>query len=58
LHDSLFLAGDPGLCNRVHQSLQAYIRYIGRMEIPAKAYLLGGEILQAPIDLILLSVCE
>ncbi|MDR1937351.1 MAG: DUF3822 family protein [Tannerellaceae bacterium] len=58
LSDFLFLAGETGLCNRVNQSLQTYIRHIGRMEIPAKAYLLGGEILQAPIDLILSSVCE
>ncbi|MDR1918135.1 MAG: DUF3822 family protein [Tannerellaceae bacterium] len=58
LTDVLFLAGETGLCNRVNQSLQTYIRHIGRTEIPAKAYLLGGEILQAPIDLILSSVCE
>jgi hypothetical protein len=58
LNDYVFLAGEPGLCNRINQSLQTYIRHIGRMEIPAKAYLLGGDILQAPIDLILLSVCE
>jgi hypothetical protein len=58
LDDHLLLAGDPGQCNRVTRSLQAYIRHIGRMEIPAKAYLLGGDILQAPPDLILLSVCE
>ncbi|MDR2388884.1 MAG: DUF3822 family protein [Tannerellaceae bacterium] len=58
LNDAVFLAGEPGLCNRLNHALQTYIRHIGRMEIPAKAYLLGGDILQAPMDLILLSVCE
>ncbi|MDR1555502.1 MAG: DUF3822 family protein [Tannerellaceae bacterium] len=58
LNDALFLAGDISLGTRITHFLQAYIQHIGRMEIPAKAYLLGGEILQAPIDLLLLSVCE
>jgi hypothetical protein len=58
LDDSLFLAGEKGLCTRLTDALQKYIRQIGRMAIPDKAYLLGGEILQAPIDLIFLSVCE
>jgi hypothetical protein len=58
LNDRLALAGEPGLCNRVDQFLQTYVRHTGRIEIPAKAYLLGGDILQAPMDLILLSVCE
>jgi hypothetical protein len=58
LEDLLSLSGEPALCNRVTQSLHTYIQHIGRIEIPAKAYLLGGEILQSPMDLILLSVCE
>jgi alpha-glucosidase (family GH31 glycosyl hydrolase) len=58
LNDYIFLAGESGLCNRINQALQTYIRHIGRVEIPAKAYWLGGDILQAPIDLMLLSVCE
>jgi hypothetical protein len=58
LNDALFLAGDTSMSARLTHFLQTYIQHIGRMEIPAKAYLLGGEILQAPIDLLLLSVCE
>jgi hypothetical protein len=58
LNDALFLAGDINLGTRITHFLQTYIQHTGRMEIPAKAYLLGGEILQAPIDLLLLSVCE
>lgn len=57
LNDRLSLAGDAVLCNRISQSLKPYIRHIGRMEIPSEAYLMGGEILQAPIDLILHTVC-
>ncbi|MDR1258588.1 MAG: DUF3822 family protein [Tannerellaceae bacterium] len=58
LNDALLLSGEMNLCTRLANSLQTYIRHIGRIEIPAKAYLLGGEILHAPIDLILLLVCE
>jgi hypothetical protein len=58
LNDKLLLSGEINLCTKVTNALQIYIRHIGRMEIPAKAYLLGGEIRQAPMDLILLSVCE
>lgn len=58
LSDMLLLSGEINLCARIAGSLQTYIHHIGRMEIPAKAYLLGGEIRQAPMDLILLLVCE
>jgi hypothetical protein len=58
LNDALSLAGDISLSTRITHFLQTYIQHIGRIEIPAKAYLLGGEILQAPTDLLLLSVCE
>ncbi|MDR1879723.1 MAG: DUF3822 family protein [Tannerellaceae bacterium] len=55
--DRLSLAGDAMLCSHVTESLRPYIRHIGRIEIPSEAYLLGGEILHAPMDLISLSVC-
>jgi hypothetical protein len=58
LNDALFLAGDISLTTRITHFLQTYIQHVGRMEIPAKTYLLGGEILQAPVDLLLFSVCE
>ncbi len=58
LYDRLSLSGDIMICNKITQSLQVYIHDIGPIEIPSEAYLLGGEILQAPMDLILASVCE
>jgi hypothetical protein len=58
LEDRLFLAGETPVCNRLAKSLRTYIRNVGRVEIPVKAYLIGGEILRAPMDLILLSSCE
>jgi hypothetical protein len=58
LNDMLLLSGEINLCTRITTTLQAYICHIGRIEIPAKAYLLGSEIRQAPMDLILLLVCE
>ncbi|MDR0430777.1 MAG: DUF3822 family protein [Tannerellaceae bacterium] len=58
LHDYLSLAGEVTLCNQLIPSLQTYLQHVGRIEIPSEAYLMGGEILQAPMDLILLTVCE
>ncbi|MDR1645177.1 MAG: DUF3822 family protein [Tannerellaceae bacterium] len=58
LNDRLLLSGEISLCTKVTGALQTYIRHIGRMELPAKAYLLGGEIRQAPMDLILMLTCE
>jgi hypothetical protein len=58
LNDALLLSGEVNLCERLTHSLQTYVHHTGRMEIPTGAYLLGGEIRQAPMDLILLLVCE
>jgi hypothetical protein len=57
LHDQLSFAWDSPLCSKLTQSLQEYLQHIKPVEIPSEAYLTGGEILQAPMDLILLSVC-
>jgi hypothetical protein len=57
LHDQLSLAGDNSLCGKLTQSLQVYLQHVKPIEIPSEAYLMGGEILQAPMDLILLPVC-
>ncbi|MDR1200576.1 MAG: DUF3822 family protein [Tannerellaceae bacterium] len=57
LHDRLSLAGDSSLCSKLTQSLQVYLQHVKPIEIPSEAYLMGGEILQAPMDLLLLSVC-
>ncbi|MDH6306107.1 hypothetical protein M2459_002749 [Parabacteroides sp. PF5-5] len=58
LHDRLSLSGETALCNEIAHKLQTYLQHIGQIEIPSEAYLLGGEILQAPIDQLFLSVCE
>ncbi len=58
LSDRISLAGEVNLCRKISESLSTYIQQIGRIEIPSEVYLKGGEILQAPMDLILLSVCE
>jgi hypothetical protein len=58
LEDAMLLSGDAGMCTRLTASLATYIRHIGRMGIPSAAYLLSGEILQAPSDLILMMLCE
>ncbi|MDR1356696.1 MAG: DUF3822 family protein [Tannerellaceae bacterium] len=58
LDDALLLSGDAVTCAKVSELLQTYIRHIGRLDIPAKAFLLGGEILKAPVDLMLLMSCE
>jgi hypothetical protein len=58
LRDQLSLAGDDNsLCGKLTQSLQVYLQHVKPIEIPSEAYLMGGEILQAPMDLILLPVC-
>jgi hypothetical protein len=58
LHDVMLLSGDTALCTKINDALQIYIRYIGRMKIPDRAYLLGGEILRTPVDLMLFMSCE
>ncbi len=58
LKDRLSLAGDAALCKKITQSLNTYIQHIGQIEVPSEAYLLGGEILHAPMDLVLQAVCE
>ncbi|MDR3140234.1 MAG: DUF3822 family protein [Tannerellaceae bacterium] len=57
LQDQFSLAGDSSLCGKLTQSLQVYLQHVSPIEIPSEAYLMGGEILQAPMDLILLPVC-
>lgn len=56
--DQLHLYGGVSLRNNITLTLRNYIQYISPAEIPSDAYLLGAEIVQAPLDLIALSVCE
>ena len=56
--DQLRFLGETSLCNTVVKTLRNYLQYIEPLEIPSEAYLLGSEIVQAPLDLIALSLCE
>ena len=56
--DQLLLSGDEGLQNSITNTLRNYLRNIDPQEIPSEAYLMGTEVLQAPLDLIALSLCE
>ena len=56
--DQLHLYGGVSLRNSITTILRNYIQYTSPAEIPSDAYLLGTEVLQAPLDLIALSVCE
>lgn len=56
--DQLHMYGGASLRNSITATLRNYIQYISPAEIPSDAYLLGAEVVQAPLDLIALSVCE
>lgn len=56
--DQLHMYGGVSLRNSMTATLRNYIQYISPAEIPSDAYLLGAEVVQAPLDLIALSVCE
>lgn len=56
--DQLRLFGDAALRSEITETLRNYLQYIDPLEIPSEAYLMGPEVLQAPLDLIALSLCE
>ena len=56
--DQLRLFGDVTLRSTVTNTLRNYLQYIDPLEIPSEAYLMGPEVLQAPLDLIALTLCE
>lgn len=56
--DQLRLFGDVPLRSAVTSTLRNYLQYIDPQEIPSEAYLMGPEVLQAPLDLIALTLCE
>lgn len=56
--DQLRLFGEAELRSAVMTTLRNYLQYIEPLEIPSEAYLLGSEVVQAPLDLIALSLCE
>ena len=56
--DQLRLFGDAALRSNITSTLRNYLQYIDPLEIPSDAYLMGPEVIQAPLDLIALSLCE
>lgn len=56
--DQLSICGVPVLQVQLTSTLRNYIHHISPAEIPSEAYLLGPEVVHAPLDLIALSICE
>ena len=56
--DQLRLFGEAALRSNITNTLRNYLQYIDPLEIPSEAYLMGPEVIQAPLDLIALSLCE
>ena len=56
--DQLRLFGDVPLRSEITNTLRNYLQYIDPQEIPSESCLMGPEVLQAPLDLIALSLCE
>jgi hypothetical protein len=46
------------LREKVSPELRRYVRHILPLEIPSEAFILRGDVIKAPMDLISLSVCE
>ncbi len=55
--DRLHIYGDMSLRTRMTGMLQNYIQYTAPAELPVEAYLLGAEMVHAPLDLAALLVC-
>lgn len=56
--DQLRLFGEPSLRSRITGTLHTYLQHISPMDIPSDTYLMGEDVVQAPIDIISLLVCE
>lgn len=52
--DRLFLFGETSIRAQLSESLRTYLQHIQPMEIPSEAYLLGSEVVKAPMDLMAL----
>ena len=57
-HDEIQLTGDKILRDEIAPELRTYLRYVMPAIFPAAALQLGGEAMQAPIELIYLALCE
>jgi hypothetical protein len=57
LSDELAVGGDAEPASYISEVLKEYVRRTSSIDIPSEAYLLGGEILKAPLDVILFWAC-
>ena len=55
-HDSIALAGDVSVVEALKKSLQTYVRQVDSLAMPSEVYLMGTDMLRAPVDLIALSL--
>lgn len=58
LQDCLYIYGETGKCEDLRKSLSAYVRNVSQLYLPSEVYLRGNDLLEAPLDLIYLTVCE
>ena len=58
LADELQLTGEGDLCAQMTPVLREYVKYVMPVVFPAAAMRLGRNAMQAPLDLILLALCE
>lgn len=57
-NDQLRISGQPEIRMRITEVLHNYIRYVAIADAPSEVYLWGTEAIQAPLDLLTLSICE
>ena len=58
VHDQLYLSGDAAIVKELRTYLQTYLKQVDTIKVPAEVYLMGTDMLRAPIDLIALLLCE
>lgn len=56
--DEMQLTGDKEVCASLMPQLREFVKYVMPAEFPAAAMRLGRNALQAPLELILLALCE
>lgn len=56
--DQLRVAGESDIRTKIIKILHNYIRSVTISEAPSEVYLWGTEAIQAPLDLLILSICE
>lgn len=56
--DRLMLFGESVVRNKLTDSLAAYLRNIGSVELPSEVYLMGSAMNRVPLDIAVLTLCE